>query len=124
MSNILHEGRYPGEILVSEGGAGISREKVTLKAHSETYASGEVLSYIVATRKYTHLAPAASDGSEIAAAVLIAGKDATAGDVPAAALARMCQVKADLLVWPAGITNDQKTAALDQLAARTIVART
>ncbi|MNR55340.1 hypothetical protein D3C85_1756860 [compost metagenome] len=84
---------------------------------------GTVLGKVTASGKYVALAPAASDGSEDAAAVLYGHADATAGDAKGVGLVRLTELIADLLVWPAGITTEQKTAALLALAGSHIVAR-
>ena len=39
-------------------------------------------------------------------------------------IARLAKVVDSLLVWPAGITDEQKTAAVDQLAGLDITLRT
>jgi hypothetical protein len=49
--------------------------------------------------------------------------DASAADAEGVALVRLAEVNAAELVWPAGITGGQKTAALGQLATLTIIAR-
>lgn len=120
---IIQEGRYPGECIVSEGDHGISRDTILLARHSLTYKSGEVLGQVTISRKYTHLAPAASDGSQTAAAILHQERDATAADTKGVALRRLVQVKDKALVWPAGITDEQKRAAIGHLDARAIVVR-
>lgn len=120
---IIQEGRYPGECIVSEGDHGISRDTVPLARHSQTYKSGEVLGQLTIGRKYTHLAPAASDGSQVAVAVLHQERDARDADAKGVVISRLAQVKDKALVWPAGITDDQKRAAIDDLDARAIVVR-
>jgi hypothetical protein len=50
--------------------------------------------------------------------------DATDAAKPAVAIARSAVVNVEELVWPAGITAQQKAAAIAELEARGIVART
>lgn len=76
-----------------------------------------------APTKYTILAPTAVDGSQVAAAILRADVDASAGDKPCSLLARLAAVDANLLTWPGGITAAQKAAGLAQLGAVNIFVR-
>ncbi|NTF87502.1 head decoration protein [Agrobacterium rhizogenes] len=69
------------------------------------------------------LAPAATDGTQTAAAILFEGCDATSADVRRTYTARDTEVQADMLTWPVGITDTQKNAALASLAALGIIAR-
>ena len=92
----LHEGRYAGEFVVSEGNGRISREIITV-------LSGETL--------------------EAAAAILYDAVDASAADAEGVAVVRLAEVNAAELVWPAGITGPEQTTALGELAALSILAR-
>lgn len=116
------EGRHPAEYIVSEANGTRSREVVTLIT-GQKLGPGTVLGKITASGKYTILAPAASDGSEAAAAVLFDHIDATTADRAAVITARDTEVKSAALVWPTGATTNQKTTALGQLRALGIVAR-
>jgi hypothetical protein len=69
------------------------------------------------------LDPAAANGSEAASGVLYAAVDASAADAEGVAIVRLAEVNAAELVWPEGITGGQKTTALGELAALTIIAR-
>lgn len=71
---------------------------------------------------YVILAPAASDGSENVAGILLSAVN-SATAVDAVVAKREFEVAADALVWPAGITGPQKTTALAQLAALNIRVR-
>lgn len=72
--------------------------------------------------KYVELAPAAIDGSQVAAAVLWAGKNVS-GDEAAAIIVRDAEIATSHLVWPTGITDNQKAAALAQLKLAGLIAR-
>lgn len=79
--------------------------------------AGTVLGKVTATKKLMPLAPAANDGSESAAVILV--EDTT---VPAAGdILSNVYVHGDYrskgLVWPDGITAEQKQAAVEQLDA-------
>lgn len=115
--------------LVSEANGTRSRDVVTI-AEGVHALPGTVLGKVAATGHYVPLDPAngsgegqSPDGSQTAAAVLFAEVDATLGEKPGVITARDAEVAAHALLWPTGITEQQKTAALAQLAQAGIVAR-
>lgn len=117
------EGNYIGDVLKREFEPLYNREIGTLIS-GQNLAVGAVLGKITASGKYTAVAPAASDGSEVACAVLLASTDASSADTKTIILARgPAVVAADFLVWPSGATGGQKTAATAQLTALGIVSR-
>lgn len=118
----LTEGRCTGEHIISEAGGTRSRDVVTLIT-GQNLAPGAVLGKITASGKHTILDPAASDGSQTAAAVLFAAVNATAADKAAVVTARDSEVAGNALTWPAGITGPQKIAAIASLQALGIVIR-
>lgn len=73
--------------------------------------------------KYAALNLAATDGSQRAAGVLYDTARAASADVKATAHVRDCEVNGLVLTWPAGITTDQKAAAVAELAALGIIVR-
>jgi len=73
--------------------------------------------------KYTILAPAAADGTQFAAGFLYQATDATLADTATVVLARLAEVNANHITWPAGITAAQKAAAISQLADKNIIVR-
>ncbi|VFQ46904.1 head decoration protein [Desulfoluna butyratoxydans] len=87
----------------------------TLK-QGRAYVAGEVLGQVTADKKLTGLAPAASDGTQAAMAILAGDVDATASDEPCVIVAH-AEAVAEGLVWPEGITAVQKAAAVAQLQA-------
>lgn len=99
----------------------LGRRAGTIKSGAGAIASGQVLGKVTATGKYAVLAPAANDGTEAAAAIAVSQVDATAADMETAVIVRDAQVVSNQLTWPAGITTNQKNAALAQLAALNIV---
>ena len=123
------EGNYIGDVLKREFEPLYNRETGTLIS-GQNLAVGAVLGKITDSGnitdrgKYTAVAPAASDGSEAACAVLLASTDASSADTKTIILARgPAVVAADFLVWPSGATSGQKTAATAQLTALGIVSR-
>ena len=118
----MTESNRDGEVLLSEANGALSRE-VAIIAAGQDLEAGAVLGRVTATGRYVALAPAATDGSEVAAGVLLYAADATGGEVSATVVTRLAEVAADKLAWPAGITQAQIDAALSQLAGAYVIAR-
>lgn len=112
----------PGEFIASEANGSLSRESVVI-ASGQNLGAGAVLGKVTASGKYKELNPAASDGTQTAAAILVAAADATAGDCNAAAVVRLAEVVEDRLVWKTGITSGEKAAAIATLASAYVIAR-
>ena len=75
--------------------------------------------------KWTQVAPAANDGSAVAAGVcILAGNPASADVVSVAVVRGPAILKTSNLAWTSGMTTNQKTAALAQLAKLGITSRT
>lgn len=99
-----------------------SRDEVIV-ASGQNLATGTVVGFVTASGKVTQIAPAASDGSENAAGVLLHPVDASAADQPGVVIARHAICSDKGLVWPASITAPQKAAAISQLEALGILVR-
>jgi hypothetical protein len=83
-----------------------------------------VLGKITTGGKYTGLAPAATNGSQNAAGIIWAGVDASAADAPGVVVLRgPAIVNRHEIVWPAGATEAQITAATTALATIGIILR-
>lgn len=93
--------------------------KFAIADGSADFVVGDSFTYTVAagSGKYDQLDPAASNGSEVAAAVLLKAVDATSADVTDALLLERgpCGVSDAALVWPVGISAGNKSAAIAQL---------
>lgn len=109
------------DLLLIEVAPGWTKQRVTLLAGTD-YPLGTVLSRL--DGKFQPLATGASDGAEVAVAVLAEAVDATAGDKPGLAIARGAVVALDELVWPASIGEPEKSLALATLNALGIVTHT
>lgn len=121
MSTVFTEKPGPGSCIIQEGEDYYSRDVVSVIAGvGVTLDANAVLGKVTASGAYVLHDPAASDGSEDAAAILI--YPAT-GTEDAAVLTRHAQVKSAMLVWKSGMTDNQKTAALASLKAAGIVSR-
>lgn len=109
-----------GDLLLVEVAPGWTKQKATLLGGAN-YAFGQVLAKVAG--KYQVLDLAATGAAKKAAAVLGEQIGATAGDTPGVVIARGAVVAINELVWPEGITEAQKTTALDELNALGVVAR-
>ncbi len=114
----LTEGGYANGFVISEAPGTFSRENATLIS-GQNLLAGRVLGKITASGKYTALAPAAGDGSQTAAAILVADTDASAADKTCAVIARNAEVNNLELGWGA-LSGGQITTATAQLAAATV----
>jgi len=112
------------DVVKTEGPNRYSRDEITIASGSGDIEVGEVLGKVTASGKYKPLAPGASDGTQIAARISLQTANAAAADaVRVVVLSRHAEVVRQALVWPAGITDSQKAAALAQLETAGIVAR-
>jgi hypothetical protein len=112
-----------GDVLKYEAPNLYSREAATIAA-GQNLGIGTVLGRKTADGKLHALAPAASDGTEIAVGILATDSDATLIDrEDALRIARHAIVARIALIWPAGITAPQKLTAQVQLEALGILIR-
>ena len=116
------KGRETADYIKTEGNGSISRAEVVF-AQSGVIEPGTVLGQVTATKKYAVLDVAETDGSQVAVAVNYARIDATNGDVAGVISARDSELKKDQLIWPAGITEPQKAAAIAQLEVKHLIVR-
>ncbi len=100
-----------------------SRDEGILASGSGVVQLGTVLGKVAATGKYKPLKVDAADGTQNAAAVILQRSDATTADQKVVNLRRQALVVIQNLRWPAGISDAQRSAAIDQLEARGVVAR-
>ena len=128
------EGHHALEFLLSELPGHQSRDKATLIS-GQNLPAGRVLGRITASGKYTEMDPGASDGSQIAAAILYGNTDATSADTECVVIARGAEVRevigyvnflgtADVsITWKSGTTDPQKATARGELASVGIITR-
>lgn len=116
------ETQHAGGFIVSEANGTRARELITLVT-GQNLLAGAVLGKITASGKYAVFAPAATDGTETAAAVLFADVDATIADQPAVALARDAELDRAALVYASGVTDPQKVTAETSLATHGLILR-
>lgn len=91
MATLNQTACYAGEFLLAEEEVSASRENIVLPAGAALPA-GQVLGKVTASGKYAAYNNAASDGTEVAAAILYAPADASAGDRRAVGIFRLASV--------------------------------
>ncbi|MBD8555547.1 head decoration protein [Rhizobium sp. CFBP 8762] len=111
------------DVVKDEGENRYSRDDDVLASGSGKVLVGTVLGQVTATGKFKPLAPAATDGTQTAAAIILQFADATSADQLVVNLKRRAQVVLQALIWPAGVTPTQQSAAIAALENRGIVAR-
>ena len=109
-----------GDLLLVEVSPGWTKQKGLLLLGA-VYALGTVLALV--DGKYQALDPVGEGAAEKAVAVLGEAVDATDADAPGVVIARGAVVDSAELLWPAGITDAEKSIALGELNALGIVAR-
>lgn len=114
------EGTHTAEHLLEEANPKRSREQGVLAAGN--HVPGTVLA-LNADGNYVQLAPAATNGTEKAVAVLYAGVDASTAPQPCVVHARDCTVHGAMLKWPAAATEEQIATGTEELAEQHIIIR-
>jgi len=122
MSTVFTEPNTLGDLLKYEAPNLYSRDQVTVLL-GQNLDLGAVVGIVTASGKVKAIDPAASDGSEIAAGVLLQACDATSADTASVMLARHALVYDAALILPGGLTAGEKAAALNQLKSVGIVPR-
>jgi hypothetical protein len=114
-----------GDLLKQEAEKYFSRDAVIL-ASGQSLKLGTVVAKLKANEKAVVLDLTTKEtptGAEIAYGVLIQDTDATTADKETVIIARDAVVASHALIWPEGITADQKKAAINQLKERGILVR-
>ena len=95
------------------------QKPITL-ASGEDRVRGAVLGMVTASYEYKELYPAGSDGTEVARAILVEDCDASGAATKTIGFFTG-KYRLNDLVWPGGITDAQKNAAILQLQDRGII---
>ncbi|MBF0115475.1 MAG: head decoration protein [Magnetococcales bacterium] len=119
---VITEANNLGDLLKYEADLFYSRDEVVL-ASGQNLALGAVVGIKGSDGKVRALAPAATDGTEVAAGVMLFPVAAST-DTQTVIVARHAIVADTALVWPANITAPQKSAAISQLKGLGIIIRT
>ncbi|OYW56788.1 MAG: hypothetical protein B7Y80_01515 [Hyphomicrobium sp. 32-62-53] len=114
--------KFTHDWLVHELDPQLYRRAGVIVSGSGVLRTGTVLGKITASGKYAPLDPAASNGAQNAAAIVLNLVDATAADAETAILVGHAQIVPSELTWPAAAdTTNERNAALAQLEALGIV---
>ena len=120
---VFTEGLNLGDLLKYEAPNLYSRDQGTVAA-GQVLALGTVVGVITASSKVKVVDPSATDGSEVAAGVLLQAVDANLADRDDGLIVARHAIVADhALVWPTGITVAEKKSAVAQLKALGILVR-
>ena len=111
---VITESNNLADLLKYEADLLYSRDEVTV-ASGQNLSLGTVVGIKTSDGKARLLAPAATDGTEVAAGALLFPVNATSADTQGVMVARHAIVADTGLVWPSGITAPQKTAAIAHL---------
>lgn len=118
----MQEETRPGEYIAHEEDRSLTRKKVTL-ASGHIYLVGMVLGQNASTKRYHPLNPAASDGTQVAKGINHKKVDASSSDNEAVITSNLTAVTDEDLVWPSGISVNEKLNAIEQLDNRNIVVK-
>jgi hypothetical protein len=100
-----------------------SNDHLVLKASIGDVPAGQVLGKVTATGAYAPHDPAASDGTEVAAAILWGARANKAATQRAVGVFRNVVVNGNALTFKAGITTNQRDAAVAALATKGLMVR-
>ncbi|CAJ0885196.1 head decoration protein [Pandoraea nosoerga] len=121
--SVLAEPLNLGDLLKFEAPNLYSRDRVTVAA-GQNLPLGAVIGIVTATGKVTRIDPSATDGTQVAAGVLLQACDATLADRDDGLIVARHAIVADhALAWPAAITNAEKLSAVAQLKALGVLVR-
>ena len=119
----------PAGVTVGRGATGVAYKSgglaFTLTAGGTPFAASDtfILTVAAGSGKFKPWSPGNADGSGIVAGILYATKDVTLADKAATNVARLVEVNASELVWPAGASAAIIAAGIAGLKALTIIAR-
>ncbi len=120
---VLQEPNTLGDLLKYEAPNLYSRDEVVVGA-GQTLALGTVVGRVTATGEIVALDPAASDGREIVAGVLLEAVTVARGERRRSVIvSRHAIVFGGALVLPTSLTAEQTATALAQLAALGVLVR-
>ena len=121
--SVIKEALNLGDLLKYEDSHRYSRDQVTVAAGADL-PLGTVVGSVTASGKVKALDPAATDGSEVAAGVLIESCAAALAErADGLVVVRHAIVARQALTWPEGITAEQQAAAEAQLKALGVLVR-
>jgi len=120
---VLSEPLNLGDLLKYEAPNLYSRDRVTV-ASGQNLPLGAVVGIVTATGKVAQIDPSATDGTQVAAGVLLQACDASLADRDDGLIVARHAIVADYaLAWPGAITNAEKLTAVAQLKALGVLVR-
>lgn len=123
MPSVFTEAMNLGDLLKYEAPNLYSRDRVTVVA-GQTLQLGAVVGMVTASGKVKQIDPSSTDGSQVAAGVLIQTCDAALAErTDGLMIARHAIVSDHALMWPTGITSGEQQAAIAQLKALGVLVR-
>ena len=123
MPTVFTESMNLGDLLKYEAPNLYSRDRVTVAA-GQNLPLGAVIGVVTATGKVKQIDPSATDGTQVAAGVLMQACDAALAErTDGLMLARHAIVSDHALQWPTGITTGEQQAAIAQLKSLGVLVR-
>jgi hypothetical protein len=123
MPTVFTESMNLGDLLKYEAPNLYSRDRVTV-ASGQNLPLGAVVGMVTATGKVKQIDPSATDGTQLAAGVLIQACDAALAErTDGLIVARHAIVSDHALQWPTGITTGEQQAAVAQLKSLGVLVR-
>lgn len=123
MPTVFTESMNLGDLLKYEAPNLYSRDRVTVAA-GQNLPLGAVIGVVTATGKVKQIDPSATDGTQVAAGVLMQAYDAALAErTDGLIVARHAIVSDHALQWPTGITTGEQQAAIAQLKSLGVLVR-
>ena len=123
MPTVFTESMNLGDLLKYEAPNLYSRDRVTVAA-GQNLPLGAVIGVVTATGKVKQIDPSATDGTQLAAGVLMQACDAALAErADGLIVARHAIVADHALQWPTGITTGEQQAAVAQLKSLGVLVR-
>lgn len=123
MPTVFTESMNLGDLLKYEAPNLYSRDRVTVAA-GQNLPLGAVVGMVTATGKVKQIDPSATDGTQVAAGVLMQACDAALAErTDGLIVARHAIVSDHALQWPTGITTGEQQAAVAQLKSLGVLVR-
>jgi hypothetical protein len=121
--SVIAEPLNLGDLLKYEAPNLYSRDRVTV-ASGQNLPLGTVVGTVTATGKFKRIDPSATDGTQVAAGVLLQAVDAAQTERDDGLIVARHAIVADhALAWPDAITSAEQLTAIAQLKALGVIVR-
>ncbi|WP_264707725.1 head decoration protein [Wolbachia endosymbiont (group B) of Agriphila straminella] len=111
-----------GDLLKYEASSLYSRDQITV-AKGQNLKLGAVVAKKTDDGFIKALNPTATDGTQTAVGVITTDIHSKNSDIKGVIITRSAMLADHAIVWPTGITEEQKAAAIKQLEGRGIIVR-